>query len=156
MLFRSRFNEEDRNSPYYKNEYVYQIRYCDKELELSDDNLKGTTIREISGTFNPYYQDPNPNQLNLKERTWINGKLRTNRNSEVTGTIEEMAQKHQMGIDAFNHFRLLINQILPVEQDVVSIMLSDEVVKEHRLSLFVPNSEINNTEKESVLVRKSR
>lgn len=147
-----RFNEENRHRPLYKNEYVYQIKYCDKELELSDDNPKGTTIREISGTYNQYYQ--NPNQLSLKERTWINGKLRTNRESKVIGTIEEMARKHQMGIDSFNHFRFLINQILPLKQDIVSAMLSNEVIKEHRLSLFVPEREIDNIERETILIKK--
>lgn len=150
VIFRP--NEGNRHSATHKNEYVYQIRYCDKELELSDDNFKGTTIREISGTNNPYYQEAN--QLSIKERTWINGKLRTDRENEVIGTIHEMVKKHQMGIDAFNHFRFLINQILPLEQDIISIMLSDEVVKEHGLSLFVPKSEVNNTEKESALVKK--
>lgn len=134
VIFRP--NEENRHRPTHKNEYVYQIRYCDKELELSDDNLKGTTIREISGTNNPYYQESN--QLSIKERTWINGKLRTDRENEVIGTIYEMATKHQMGIDALNHFRFLINQILPFKQDVVSTMLGDEFVKERKLSLFIP------------------
>lgn len=134
VIFRP--NKGNRHRATHKNEYVYQIRYCDKELELSDDNLKGTTIREISGTNNPYYQEAN--QLSIKERTWINGKLRTNRENEVIGTIHEMAEKHQMGIDAFNHFRFLINQILPFKQDVISIMLGDEFVEERKLSLFFP------------------
>ena len=128
------FKSNVENKPGNKNEYVYQIRYCDKESELSDDDLKGTTIREISGTNSQYYQGPN--QLSIKERTWINGRLRTNRESEVTGTVQEMVQKHQMGIDAFNHFRFLINQILPFKQEVISSMI--DYYKKEELALFIP------------------
>lgn len=148
------FKSNVENKPGYKNEYTYQIRYCDKGLELSDDNLKGTTIREISGTNNQYYQEPN--RLNLKARSWINGKLRTNRESEVTGTVQEMVQKHHMGIDAFNYFRFLINQILPFKQEIVSAMLEKCLCKRKELSLFVPELQTENLGGEQVLVKTRR
>lgn len=129
------FQSDGENRPSYKKEYIYQIRYCSKELELSDDNLKGTTIREISGVCNSWYQESN--QLELSEKTWINGKLRKDRKNLVNGTVEEMAMKHQMGIDSFHYFRSFINQILPFQQDVISATLSDEILKERGLSLFV-------------------
>lgn len=125
--------KSDREKGYKR--YLYQIRYCDKKLELSNGNLRGTTIREISGSCQE------SNRLELSEKTWINGKLRTDRESEVIGTVEEMVVKHQMGIDSFNHFRFLINQILPFKQDVVSFMLNDEIVKERGLSLFISDLE---------------
>lgn len=131
-----------------KSNYVYKIKYCDKELELSDDNLEGTIIRQISGTYK------GPNQLNVEEKTWINGKLRTDRESEVVGTVQEMAIKHQMGIDSFNWFRFLINQILPVKQDVVSAVINDKIVRKYGLSLFIPKLEMEDLEKEQKLVKR--
>lgn len=131
LVFNSNFN--------YEKKYAYQIKYCDKETELHDDQLKGVTIREIIGSSYPYQQSCN--QINLKERTWINGKLRTYRENEVTGTVEELVTKHQMGIDLFNHFRFIINQILPFKQEVVSAMLNDEIIQRSGLSIIIPNLE---------------
>lgn len=115
--------------------YVYQIRYCKKDLELSDYNLKGRTTREISGT------QYNENQLRIAEKTWVGGNLRTNRESVVEGTIEEMATKHQIGIDCFSHFRFLINQIIPFNEDVISVIVNDDKVKQNNLSIFFPDYE---------------
>lgn len=118
-------------------EYVYQITYCNKAHELSDDSPKGRTTREISGT--QYYYDKN--QLRISEKIWVGGKLRTNRDSVVEGTVEEMATKHQMGIDCFSHFRFLINQIIPFNEDVISVIVSDDKVKQSNLSIFFPDYE---------------
>lgn len=133
-------------------EYSYQLRYCDKSIELNDENLKGIKIREITGTSTPYQQ--NYNEMKLVENTWINGKLRINRENIVVGTVEEMVVKHGMGIDAFKHFRFLINQILPFKQEVISAMLENYLCKREELSLFVPELEIENLGKEQVLVKK--
>lgn len=117
-------------------EYYYQLRYCDKCIELNDENLKGIKIREITGTSTPYQQ--NYNEMKLVENTWINGKLRTNIENIVVGNVEEMVVKHGMGIDAFKHFGLLINQILPFKQEVISVMLENHLCKREELSLFIP------------------
>lgn len=123
-------------------EYTYQISYCKKEFNLDSEKESGITTRIIRGIYEPYFQEPN--KLNLIETTWINGKLRTNRKNEVIGTVEEMAMKHQMGVEAFNHFRYLINQILPVKKDIISTVLNDEIVKEYGLSLFISDLEKEN------------
>ena len=70
--------------------------------------------------FNNEYDE---NQLRIAEKIWVDGELRTNRKSVVEGTVEEMAIKHQMGIDCFSHFRFLINQIIPFNKDVISSFL---------------------------------
>lgn len=117
-------------------EYSYQLRYSDKSIELNDENLKGVKVREIIGTSTPYQQ--NYNEMKLVENIWINGKLRTNRENIVIGNVEEMVVKHGMGIDAFNHFRFLINQILPFKQEVISSMLENYLCKREELSVFIP------------------
>ena len=68
-------------------EYVYQIRYCNKNHEISDDNPKGIITREISG-LQCYYHN---NLLKIDEITWVGGKIRTKRKNIVEGTVEEMA-----------------------------------------------------------------
>lgn len=148
------YKSAEANRPIFKKEYTYQIRYCDKDLELSDDNLKGITIREISGICHEYYQESN--HLKLSEKSWINGNLRTNRESEVTGTIEEMAIKHQMGIDAFHYFRGFINQILPFKKDIISAMLSEEIISKEGLSIFISELDRNNAENEPISLKREK
>lgn len=138
------FKSNGGNRQNSESKYVYQIRYCNKEKELSDNNPMGITTREISGTNNQYYQEFD--HLKLAERTWVNGKLRTNRENEVIGTVEEMAIKHQIGIDSFNHFRFLINQILPFKQDIISTIVSEELIIERGLLPFFPSYKKENTE----------
>lgn len=116
-------------------EYFYQLRYCDKCIELNDENLKGIKIREITGISSP--DEQRYNEIKLVERSWINGKLRTSRENIVDGTVEEMVVKHRMGIDAFKHFRFLINQILPFKEEVISAMLENCLYKDE-LSFFLP------------------
>ena len=113
-------------------EYVYRIRYCKKDLELSDINDKNITTREISGT--QYYYDKN--HLRISEKTWVGEKLRTNRESIVEGTVKEMATKHQIGIDCFNHFRFVINQIIPFNEDIISTIVNHNKVKQANLTMF--------------------
>lgn len=127
-------------------EYVYQIRYCKKSLELSDDNPKGRTSREISGT-QCYYDE---NKLKISEKAWINGKLRTDRESNVKGTIEELASKHQMGIDCFNHFRFLVNQIIPFNEEIISLLVSNDTVQQYNLSMFFPDYENKAIKKQKI------
>ncbi len=116
-------------------EYTYQIRNCDKSIELVDDQPMGRTSREISGV--QAYDDPN--HLKVSLRTWKNGALRYRRDDQVDGTIEEMIQKHQMGLDCFSHFRHHLNHILPFKKDVMSSMVRKDIVDQERLSIFFPD-----------------
>ena len=127
LIYKNIGNEYHANK-----EYVYQIKYCKKDLELSGNNSKGRTIQEISGTQYCYDE----NQLRIAEKIWVDGELRTNRKSVVEGTVEEMAIKHQMGIDCFSHFRFLINQIIPFNKDVISVIVNENKIKQGNLSIF--------------------
>ena len=123
------------NEYHYDKEYMYQISYCNKAHELSDDKYR--TTRVINGI--QHYYDKK--KLRIYERKWVGGKLRTYKNSVVEGTVEEMAAKHQMGIDCFSHFRFLINQIIPFNEDVISVIINDDRIKESNLSIFFPDYE---------------
>ncbi len=126
------------DSEYHENKrYVYQIRYCDKEHELSDFNPLGRTTREIGGI--EYYN--HENKIELFERKWVEGDLKICRENAVEGTVEKLATKNKMGIDCFNHFRFLINQIIPFKEDVISVLVSEDMVKQNNLSMFIPDYE---------------
>lgn len=129
-------------------EYCYQLRYCDKAIKLDDENLKGTKIRKISGESTPYQQSYN--EMKIVENTWINGKLRTNKENVVIGSVEEMAIKHRMGIDAFTHFRYLINQILPFHQEVIMAMFENYLSKREELSVFIPELGVESNKKKTI------
>lgn len=115
----------------YKNdEYTYQLRYCKKDLELSDFNAKGRTSREIRGVSVD-------DRFMVIETTWINDKFRNQKRNIVDGNVKEMAIKHQMGIDCFNHFRYLINKILPFKKDLIETMLTDDIIARNGLDIFI-------------------
>lgn len=124
-------NRQFSNLP---NEYAYQLCYCDKSIEIDNDNSKGIKSHQIVGTSKPYQQDSN--EIKVVETTWVDDKLRKKRESFVKGTIEEMIVKHKMGIDSFNHFRFLINQILPFKEEIISSML--DYYNKEELALFIP------------------
>ena len=121
-------------------EYTYQIKYCKKPLTLSDYNNKGITTREISGIQN--YN--NENQLKICEKTWLHSKLRNKKEYIVEGNVEEMALKHQMGIDCFNHFKYLINQIIPFQEEVVSSLITKDIINQQNLSMFFSEEKKDN------------
>lgn len=139
LIFKNSMETSEQSSK----EYTYQISYCKKNMQLRDDNSKGRTTRVISGIQDNYDE----NKLKVSEMTFVGGKLRTDRENEVEGTIEEMAIKHQMGIDSFQHFRFLINEILPFKEDIISLMLNKEIINNYCLSMFLSNSKKNNIQK---------
>ena len=50
-----------------------------------------------------------------------------------------MLVRHEMGIEAFKHFRFLINKNLPFKQEIFLSSLSEEIIKEFNLYEFVPD-----------------
>lgn len=116
-------------------EYAYCISFCDKEKSLEEK--QGRTTRELLVKNNPYpffYS----NRIQVKERSWKNGRLTASRDSYVNGTVSELIFKHQMGIDAFSHFRYLVNQVLPFKQDILQFMIERNKITEEPFSLFFP------------------
>ena len=113
--------------------YSYQISYCKKGLKISD-NIH-TTTREISG------YSIGDEKLKIFEKTWINEKLKVDKEYDVIGTVDEMVTLHQMGIDAFNHYRYLLKKILPFKNDIVDELVTPELIDEYHLELFIPKEE---------------
>lgn len=69
--------------------------------------------------------------------------------SSVKGTIEDAIKKHQMGIDAFNRMRYLMN--VPFKEDIIKFIIKNTEFELPRyLDLFIP--EIKNQEKETTLI----
>lgn len=116
-----------------KKMYCYQIRNRRKEVIPTFTNDKMIT-REIIGTFEQYYD-----KLKITQSTWVYNKLRYRKESLVDGSIQEMAEKHQMGIDSFQCFRYLINKALPFKKDIVKELFPDEIIEQNNLELFFPD-----------------
>lgn len=131
------FNIEEvisyRKTSDYLASYSYQISYCKKGLKISD-NIH-TTTREISGYSNGF------EKLKIFEKTWVNNKLKTNKEHDVLGTVDEMIILQEMGIDAFNHYRYLLNKILPFKRDIIDELVTPELIDEYHLELFIPKEE---------------
>lgn len=117
-------------------EYSYEIRYCDKDNNAS--NEKDNSII-ISGLYTKGMN--NANEILLKEEEIREGKVARQEEEIVKGTIEELAKRHGMGINSFKHFQNLINDIVPMKKSLITTMLSKETVEELNLLPFFPNQE---------------
>lgn len=113
----------DENTFRERKEYTYQIRYCPHKMKGKND-IREIKTCEISGEgFS------SSNKIDLVCRSWYNGHMWLNNRNTVLGTIEDLIYKHKKGIDAFNHFRYLINQILPFKEEVISLLCGEQFEK---------------------------
>ena len=88
------------------------------------------------------------------KNTWSTWKGKENNNqkpnyiSTVEGNIEDVILKHQMGINAFNRIRYLMNTI-PVEKDIIEFITQNTQTElPNYLDLFIP--EIKNKNKKLI------
>jgi len=146
------FKTEEENIYNHAKEYAYVISYCDKSIDVFDDNRKGIKTREISGIST--VDDQDSNLLRVSEKSWINHKIRINRENIVTGTVEDMIIKHKVGIETFNHFRYLINKILPFKEEVISSLLKESGGNKNVTSLFVPDLKLEEDIKGNQKIKK--
>lgn len=114
---------------YRSDAYSYQISYSKK-------NSNNVVTLDISG-YSLYN-----NKLRIIENKFINDKLVNNKKSDVLGNIEEMVTKHQIGIVSFNHFRYLINKILPFKIDIIDIFVTNQMINDNKLDLFIDKKKI--------------
>ena len=104
----------------YNNNNTYQIRYCKSDTGLSVKGSEGIVTQQIVEV------KLDDNKLDLEKDIWGFGQLIMN---DVDGTV----------LDSFRHFRLLINQIIPFKEEVLSVVFNDEIMK--NLSIFFPEYE---------------
>ena len=83
----------------------------------------------------------NPNEILLKEEEIREGKLVRQEEKIVKGTIEELAKRHDMGINSVKRFQNIIKDIVPMKKDLITTMLSKETIEELKLLLFFPKQE---------------
>lgn len=113
--------------------YEYCLSYCDIDKDISSADF---TSLHISFSTIENYVD-NKSRLRIKQRKWKNRKFLSESSSIVDGTIKDAIVSHKMGIDSFNHFRYLINQILPFKEEVIAAMLEKRGLKELEFSIFM-------------------
>lgn len=125
----------DKNSFREKKGYTYQIRYCPQKVKQKN-GIREIKTCEISGeSFS------SSNKIDLADRSWYNGHMWVNNRSTVLGTVEELIYKHKAGIKAFNHFRYLINQILPFKEEIVSLMCGENIEQIEEIPFFKEKSQ---------------
>ena len=130
-------------------EYSYEIRYCDKDNNAS--NEKDNSII-ISGLYTNKMN--NPNEILLKEEEIREGKVAKQKEEIVNGTIEELAKRHGMGINSVKRFQNLIKDIVPMKKDLITTMLSKETIEELKLLPFFPNQE--KQKKKSLIINEKK
>ena len=117
--------------PNYMREYTYKISAYDKRDRQPMPNFE----QRITG-----YQ-MFENRLAIDETTLKNNVVTKSKISFATGTVEELGSKNDMGIDAFNRFRFLINKTLPFTQDVMPYILTENLARRYKYQAFMPKEE---------------
>ena len=115
-----------------KSNYFYQINYYPNNT--SDINQNGIT-REIEGIYSPFFHDDG--ELEIREAAWQNNHCIGFKENIVKGTVEEMAKRHEMGIESLNHFRYLLRKIFPINGDIISRILDDDIIEKTDTGLFL-------------------
>ena len=113
-------NTVDKYNNNNNNNNTYQIRYCKSDTWLSVKGSEGIVTQQIVEV------KLDDNKLDLEKDIWGSGQLIMN---DVDSTV----------LDSFRHFRLLINQIIPFNEEVFSVVFNDEIMK--NLSIFFPECE---------------
>lgn len=115
-----------------KKAYEYCISTCDKNKKM--ENAKDRTTYNIS-----FSHDSNQveNTISIHELHWEKNTITKDQITVVSGTIEEVIEKHQAGRNAIQYFRNAVNQLLPFQNEVLTILLEGiNLKKEFALLLF--------------------
>ncbi len=102
-----------------KSEYTYQMNYCKKNKDLNNPDKKGITTRILSATAN--FTQRLSERITLEQSTYCNHRvyeMSYSNEKDIPGTIEEVAIKNEMGIEAISHLRYRFNEILPFKKEV--------------------------------------
>ena len=124
-------NNECDNSIYY-----YQLGYCPIDEKLTDDNK---TAIELEVMHHPKYQKAN--ELRIRQESSINEKVENYTSGIVKGTVEEVLLRHQMGLEAFSHFRYLLREMLPFSDEVLEKLHDEEIIEKCGLKHFFSESQ---------------
>lgn len=109
-----------------KSEYTYQINSCKKDKSLDDINRKNITSRVLSATADITQRLSERIALNVS--TYRNNKvykMSYSNEKDIPGTVEEVAIKNEMGIEAVSHLRYRFNEILPFKDEVFETMFKE-------------------------------
>lgn len=100
--------------------YGYTINYSNKDKLETVDTLNIDVSKK---------DDSNSNLI-VVQREFRDNIIVGSNNSLVEGTMSDAIKGHEMGIEAFSHFRYLINEILPFKGDVVDTLIEGRTLIE--------------------------
>ncbi len=89
------------------NSYTYDISYCNKDCDI-DNQSKSLSIMFKKEKYNV------ATPLIIRQLEFKNNMSGEDYCMKCEGTIEESILKHEMGLDSLNHFKYLMNKIIPL------------------------------------------
>ena len=122
--------------------YSYSLSHC-----LKNENLSDPKTLNISFNVNEQNIPMLKNKYAMRVSTYQNHKYQLSY-CEYTNIfpIIEIIEKQEFGINAFNHFRYLINEITPCKNEIISTLLENEVLNKEEYTLFLPDIPFNDTQ----------
>jgi len=123
MTERVRVNR-NLNHDYNLKSYAYEIVYYSKENDPFDDTKNHTITKSVEVVELPTEGD-DPN-IKLTAKTWIDRSMIIGNAEYHKDSFENVLMENHLGIGAARLFRKYINSLLPFNQDILSILFSDE------------------------------
>ncbi len=119
-----------------KKAYEYCISTCDKNKRMK--NAKDRTTYNTSFSHDSNQAE---NTISIHELHWKENTITKDQSAVVSGTIEEVIEKHQAGHNAIQYFRATVNKLLPFQNEVL-IMLLEGINLKKEFALLLSGDDV--------------
>ncbi|MDE6284167.1 MAG: hypothetical protein K2M17_00255 [Bacilli bacterium] len=85
------------------------------------------------------FEEESVGKIKTRETKYKGDQLATVMTDHVKGDILTAIRKQKLGLEAFDRFRFLINNVLPLKGEVIETLLKDMSVNWPELSIFMPD-----------------
>lgn len=122
-----------------KNEkkYFYTLNYCDKDADFQNYTDVVSCQFEVRC-------DRDSQQKTIINRLFDKGKNVETERYEVEAELGEIVALHELGIESLNHYRYLLTEILPFNQEFFYRFINIYGSKNKVISLFLPDMKKRN------------
>lgn len=93
------------------------------------DKETNTELSHLSIGVNTDKRLMKKNQVEVREMYIINNSQRKDYFNIVNGTVEEAALNNDMALKSLNNFRELISELLPFNENIFDILVTDEIIE---------------------------
>lgn len=112
------------------NEFDYEI------TTYEDVNCKNASTDKYVYVTN--FND-NENMIRVTESSYVEDFLASQNKYILEESLEEFVKKYSLVFDSFDRFRKQIKELIPINKDIISYIVNEEVMNSEKLGIFFNN-----------------